>query len=148
MKPILPLVLIGTLLASSAFAETFEVQMLNKNPDNPKQRMVFVPDFLQVQPGDTVIFKATDKGHNAQSIKGMVPDGADMWKGKMNKDVSVTFSVEGLYGYKCMPHFGLGMVGTVQVGDDTSNLAAMKAKKTPPKAMAVFNRIYQKIAAQ
>lgn len=148
MKRLLPLALIGALFAPSAWAETYEVLMLNKHPDNPKQRMVFVPDFLKVQLGDTVIFKSTDPSHNSQSVKGMIPEGGDVWKGKMNKDVSVTFTVEGLYGYKCLPHFGMGMVGVIQVGDDISNLAALKAKRSPPKSRAVFNAIYEQIEAE
>ncbi|PHR62733.1 MAG: pseudoazurin [Robiginitomaculum sp.] len=148
MKILLPLAVLGSLLATSALAETYEVQMLNKHPENAKQRMVFVPNFLQVELGDTVTFKSVDKGHNSQSIKGMIPEGGDVWKGKMNQDVSVTFTIEGLYGYKCLPHFGMGMVGMVQVGDDTSNLEAVKAKKAPPKSKAVFNAIYEQIEAE
>ena len=38
--------------------------------------MVFEPALVKVAPGDTVKFVATDKGHNAETIKGMLPDGA------------------------------------------------------------------------
>ena len=64
------------------------VQMLNKHPEDKKQKMVFYPRILQVNSGDTVTFESTDKGHNSASIKGMIPDGAESWKGKINKDVS------------------------------------------------------------
>jgi pseudoazurin len=147
MKCILPLALVGALLATSAMAETFEVQMLNKDPDNAKARMVFKPEFLAVQPGDTVVFKSVDKGHNSVAVKGMVPEGAEMWKGKMNQDTSVTFTIEGLYGYKCLPHYGMGMVGMIQVGE-ASNLDSVKVKKNPPKAQAIYNRILEKVAAE
>ena len=60
------------LTASSAMAAEFEVKMLNKSPDG--QVMAFDPPFLRVQPGDTVRFVPTDKGHDAESIPGMVPE--------------------------------------------------------------------------
>ena len=38
--------------------------------------MVFEPSFVKIAPGDTVRFVSTDKGHNAETIKGMLPEGA------------------------------------------------------------------------
>ena len=38
--------------------------------------MVFEPAFVKIAPGDTVKFVSTDKGHNAEIIKGMLPEGA------------------------------------------------------------------------
>ena len=54
---------LAALIGTSAFAETFEVQMLNKGSDG--ERMVFEPAFIQAAPGDTVKFVAADRGHNA-----------------------------------------------------------------------------------
>ncbi len=100
-------------LGTAAQAATHEVIMLNKGADGA---MVFEPAFVVAQPGDTILFKATDKGHNAETIKGMLPEGAEAFKGKMGKDVSVTLTDEGLYGVKCAPHFSMGMVALIQVG--------------------------------
>ena len=47
----------------------------------------------------------------------MIPEVAEPWKGKINEEITVTFTQEGIYGYKCQPHFGLGMVGLIQVGE-------------------------------
>jgi pseudoazurin len=63
------------------------------------------------------------------SIDGMLPEGAEPWKGKINEQITVTFTKPGLYGYKCQPHYGLGMVGLIEVGDDTSNIETLKAVK-------------------
>ena len=120
------------LMAIPAQAAEFEVKMLNKGPDN--QAMTFDPPFLKVQVGDTVKFVPTDKGHDAESIPGMVPDGATPFKGKLSQEISVTFDKPGLYGYRCVPHFGMGMVGLVEVGNNTSNLDASKQAKLPPLA--------------
>ena len=66
---------LAALMGSAAFAETFEVKMLNKGADG--DRMVFEPAFVQAAPGDTIRFLAADKGHNAEINKGMLPDGAE-----------------------------------------------------------------------
>ena len=57
------------LVAFAGHAETFEVKMLNKGKSG---KMVFEPDFVLATVGDTVTFLPTDKGHNVESIKGMM----------------------------------------------------------------------------
>lgn len=122
------------LLSAPAFsiAADFEVKMLNKGTEGA---MVFEPAGLKIAPGDTVTFVATDKSHNAEAIKGMIPDGAAEFKGKMNETIKVTFDVPGLYGVKCAPHVGMGMVAAILVGDaPAANLDAFNAAKLPKKA--------------
>lgn len=119
-------------VGNGAVAAEHEVRMLNKGPDG--QAMQFDPAFLKIEPGDSVKFVATDKGHNSESILEMIPEGAETWKGKMNEEVTVTFDVEGIYGYKCQPHFALGMVGIIQVGESTDNLDSAETAKLPGKA--------------
>jgi pseudoazurin len=115
-----------------SIAADFEVKMLNKGADGA---MVFEPAGLKIAPGDTVTFTPTDKGHNAEVIKGMLPEGAAEFKGKMNEQIKVTFDVPGLYGVKCAPHVGMGMVAAILVGDaPATNLEAFNAAKLPKKA--------------
>jgi len=128
------LVLLGAALAAPvilprmvrAAGQSHEVAMLNVDPEDSKQRMVFKPAVLRVQPGDTVKFVATDRGHNAVSIKDMAPDGAVAFKGKINEEIEITFDVPGTYGYVCQPHQAMGMIGFVMVGDFTANLEAVR----------------------
>ena len=117
--------------ASSAIAADFEVYMKNKGADGV---MVFEPVLTIVQPGDTVTFVPTDKGHDAQTIKGMIPDGAEAFKSKINETAKQTFTVPGAYVIKCTPHFAMGMVAVIVVGDPAGNLEAVKSGKLPKKA--------------
>lgn len=135
-------VLLATSMSLSA-AE-YDVQMLNKGSDG--QTMVFEPAFLQIAVGDTVNFIPTDKGHNAELVKGLFPEGGTEFKGKIIEELSVTFDVEGAYGYKCLPHFGMGMVGLIVVGDEPANLAAITEFKGPPKAAAKFAELAAMVA--
>ena len=108
-------------LSSGALAKTVTVAMKNRGDSGV---MVFEPAFVEIRPGDTVLFRATDTAHDAVSIPSMLPPGARPFRGEMNRDVSVVFTQEGVYGIKCTPHFGMGMVALVKVGRATSNLAA------------------------
>ena len=128
------MVLAGLLATGAAQAADYQVQMLNKGA---RGAMVFEPDFIKAVPGDTVTFVATDKGHDAVSIDGMIPDGAQPFKGEMNKPVTVKIDKEGVYGVKCAPHYGMGMVALIVVGEPT-NLEAAAAAKHPGKAKQVF----------
>jgi pseudoazurin len=104
--------------------------------------MVFEPAVVQIQPGDSVRFVPVDPGHNAESIKGMIPEGATPFKGGIGKELVVTFEQEGLYGYDCMPHYGMGMVGLVIVGKADANLDAARDVKQPKKAAARFEALF------
>jgi len=63
-----------------------------------------------------------------------VPEGVAEAKGKMNETLKVTVDRQGAYVFKCTPHFGMGMVALVVVGDQPANLDAVKAGKMPKKA--------------
>lgn len=54
--------------------------MLNQGSDVAV--MMFEPALVKIAPGDTVKFVPTDKGHNAESIKVMLPDGATLFQAR------------------------------------------------------------------
>lgn len=131
----------------STWAATHEVLMYNKNPDNKKERMVFIPAILKIEPGDTVKFVSKSKGHNSQSDKKAIPEGAENWKSKIGKDFEVTYTIEGTYGYYCTPHRGLGMVGLILVGDYKVNWDDVKASKQKSKAKKIYKKLYAEVDA-
>lgn len=127
---------LALLTGSAAFAEMHEVEMLNQGSDG--ERMVFEPDFLQVAPGDTVRFVATDKGHNAETLADMTPEGAEGFKGRINEEIEVTLDTEGLYGVQCKPHYAMGMVMTIAVGEVESAPDDFLEGRIPRKAEERF----------
>jgi pseudoazurin len=129
---------------AAAQAADYEVKMLNKGAAGA---MVFEPAFLQIEPGDSVTFLPTDKGHDAVSIKGMVPEGAEPFTGKMNQEITVVFDAPGVYGVKCVPHYGMGMVALFVVGEP-ENVAEAAAVKHPGKAKVAFAGLFDELATQ
>ena len=126
-KIIIPFTILFSIifLTSTSFAVDATVEMLNKQG---KESMVFSEKVVRINVGDKVFWKAIDKGHNVEFIKkGGVPEGVEKFKSKFNKDVEFKFDIPGIYAYWCTPHKSMGMIGFVVVGDDKSNLDAIKA---------------------
>ena len=97
----------------TAFAADVTVEMLNKL-DN--EIMVFSKKIVKIDVGDTVFWKATDKGHNVEFLKTGVPEGVEKFKSKYNVDVEYKFTIPGIYAYWCTPHKGMGMIGFLMSG--------------------------------
>ena len=109
--------LLGSTIAS--FAETIEVEMLNENAAG--DRMVFSQELIRAEIGDVIRFVPTDRSHNAQSVKGALPEGQEGFKGRMNKEIEYVVTQAGLTAVVCQPHQTMGMVALIVVGNDLSN---------------------------
>ena len=120
----------------SIISADYTVKMLNNGKEG---LMVFEPSVLSIQPGDTVLFEATDVSHNSASIQGMIPQGAKPWTGAMSQDVKVTFDKEGVYVYQCTPHSMMAMVGVIKVGAPI-NLEEVREKAESQKKLFVMNK--------
>lgn len=118
-------------LAGGAQAAEVEVRMLNKGAAGV---MVFEPSFIRVEPGDMVRFVPTDKGHNVEAIREILPEGVEPFRSKLNEDYVLTVTEPGLYGVKCLPHYTMGMVALIQVGAAPANLEAARAAPLTRKA--------------
>jgi pseudoazurin len=130
--------------AGNALSADHEVRMLNKGTKGGV--MVFEPALIHAAVGDTVRFLPTDKGHNAESIKGMIPEGAEAFKGPLGREVSATILEDGVYGVRCAPHYGMGMVALIVVGKPP-NLEAALAVRHPGKAKTVFASLFGQVVA-
>lgn len=118
-------------LVGVAGAEVVDVKMLNKGADG---MMVFEPAQVTLAPGDSIRFLAADKGHNAETIEGMLPEGATAFAGKINEELTVTFDQPGVYGVRCKPHFAMGMVMVIAVGEGATAPEGFLEGRLPKKA--------------
>ena len=115
----------------SASAGARTIEMLNK--DDAGNKMIYSEELVYIDSGETITWVPTSKGHNVEMIAG--PDGATLpKKSKNGKEVSITFDVPGIYYYWCTPHKGMGMIGLVVVGGDTSNKDAIAKAKAMGKS--------------
>lgn len=76
----------------------------------------YVPLVVSINPGDKVAWRNMPT-HNTKSLEGLIPDGTEHWNSPMSQDYERTFTEEGIYVYKCVPHFGAGMGGAIIVGN-------------------------------
>ena len=128
------------LFSSHVMAANHELEMLNKLG---KERMVFSKKMISIDLNDEVLWKSVDKGHNVQFI-GM-PDGAKKYKSKISKDASYKFEKPGIYVYQCTPHKAMGMIGIVVVGNDKSNIDAIKKVKVYGKSKKILKNLLEKL---
>ena len=96
--------------------------------------MIYDPEIITIAPGDTVRWLNIGKmGHSVTAYQNELPDGAPYWasgdfasenaarSGYPLGDIpggesySYTFDIEGEYGYFCVPHETIQMVGKVIV---------------------------------
>ena len=137
MKKLITLIFIF-FISQSAFAANQTIEMLNKLG---KENMVFSKKIVKVDIGDTVFWKSTKPGHNVEFIKGGVPEGVEKFRSALSKDTEYKFEVPGIYAYWCTPHKGMGMIGFVVVGNDKSNLGAVKKIKYLGKSKKIAKNL-------
>ena len=123
------IICLSLLIASPAIASDVTVEMLNKDANGNRQ--VYSQEILEIAAGSTVKWVPTNKGHNVEIIAS--PN--DMkFKSKNGKEASITFETPGIYYYWCTPHKGMGMIGLVVVGGDTSNKEQISKAKAIGKS--------------
>ena len=128
MKFISKITILLILFSSSntSFAQDTIIEMLNKTTT---EVMVYSKKIVRINVGDRVLWKSTDPGHNVEFISGSLPEGVSDFRSNMSKDVEYKFEKPGIYAYQCTPHKVMGMIGFIVVGNDKSNLDAIKKIK-------------------
>ena len=136
------LLVLLSLWSGLAVAADTTIEMLNKL-DN--EYMVFSKKIVYIDSGDTVFWKATDKGHNVEFVKGAVPAGVEAFKSKPNQDTEYKFNIPGIYAYWCTPHKTMGMIGFIIVGNDLSNFNEIAKAKFLGKSKKIAKTILEQI---
>ena len=127
-------------MSHPAFAADLTIEMLNKDAHGNK--MVYSEEIASIEVGDTVTWVPTDRGHNVE----MISSPNDLkFKSKNNKEAKITFEVPGLYLYWCTPHKGMGMIGLVVVGGDTSNADTVAKAKVRGKSKKKLKKLLDEL---
>jgi pseudoazurin len=110
-------------------AEVAEVAEVSGEPQVhivTAQGLVYAPLVVNIAVGDSVAWENMSS-HDTQSMEGLIPAGAEHWHSAMGENYQHTFTVEGVYIYKCTPHYGAGMGGVIIVGNPV-NIEDIKAQ--------------------
>ena len=124
--------------SQQSFGADQTIEMLNKLG---KEHMVYSKKIVNFEVGDTVFWKSVKPGHNVEFIKGGVPEGVGKFRSSLSKDTEYKFEIPGIYAYWCTPHKGMGMIGFVVVGNDKSNLEAVKNIKYLGKSKKIAEEL-------
>ena len=135
-------IIFSFLWSSYALSADITVEMLNKFNN---EYMVYSKKIVRININETVLWKATDKGHNVEFIKGAIPEGVENFKSKYNVDVEYEFTIPGIYAYWCTPHKGMGMIGFVVVGNNKSNLEEIKNIKFFGKSKKIASTLINQL---
>ena len=127
-------------VSTPTFAADLTIEMLNKDADGNK--MVYSEEIARIEVGDTITWVPTTKGHNVEMISS--PNGIK-FKSKNNKEAKITFEMPGLYLYWCTPHKGMGMIGLVVVGGDTSNADTVAKAKVRGKSKKKLKKLLDEL---
>ena len=105
----------------------------------------FNPLHLFVKPGDTVKW-INMTIHDTQSMEGLIPEGAEHWKSNIGQELAIKVDAEGVYIYKCNPHYANGMVGAIIVGE-ANNMDQLDANAKGREKGVIF-KLKKKLAAK
>ena len=129
-------------------ATPHQISMLNRHPE--AGNMVFYPQIIAAQAGDRVQFVAEARGHNTQSVDGMLPIAVEGWRGRINEEVEIALDAPGFYGFICQPHAAMGMAGIIVVEGDgkMDNYEAAKAVEPRQRRLGQkFAELFEQIEA-
>jgi len=105
----------------------------------------FSPNILFINPGDTVQWQNMTI-HDSVSMEGLIPEGAEPWVFKLGQNGAVTLTEEGVYIYKCNPHYPLGMVAAIIVGKPV-NIEQVQANATG-RSKGIVIKVVKALVAQ
>ena len=128
------------LMSTPTFAADMKIEMLNKDAEGNRQ--VYSEEVARIDVGDTITWVPTNKAHNIEMVAS--PNNMKL-RSKNNKEVQITFEEPGIYYYWCTPHKGMGMIGLVVVGDDTSNKDQIAKAKAIGKSKKKLKKLLDEL---
>jgi len=132
-------------ITTAVAAKDVQVKMMTNGPNG--QMLVFDPDFIKANVGDTVTFLPLQKaGHTSISL--LVPEGAKTWKANPDTQITVKIEKQGVYLVQCDVHKTLGMVAVIQAGKPVNLAEAKKAAADFSAKMLQNKDRFDKLLAQ
>lgn len=111
-RPMLTALAASILGAAGAQADTIEVRVVG---------VKFVPDLIRASVGDVIAFRNMPT-HFVGSVDGMWPEAAPRMLSPIGADYNYPIEKEGLYVFKCPPHWGGARMGGVVVAGNPQDL--------------------------
>ena len=127
-------------------SDLYEIdQIIDLNAMTPEEVYRFEPNYLWINPGDTIRFHNSMANHTVTSIKGIWPEGAEKVNIAHQPSADVTFDKPGLYGFRCKVHGRHGMYALVVVGSPQSNLNDVEFTNIGKRGQRVFKALFEKL---
>ncbi len=153
MKTVLVILMI--FMSAHAYAgQTHELKIVKQvydiNADSPDKMYQFIPDYLEINTGDSVKFLGTVGRHTVHSVRDMIPDGVKKIAIMPRQANVVLFDKPGVYGINCKLHQRHGMVSVIVVGGNLDNMAKARVgvKWISPQSRDKMNRLLDKAEEQ
>lgn len=130
----------------AATAETYQIdQLADLNATTPQDFYRFEPNYMWINPGDTVEFLNSLGNHTVKSIDGMWPEGVEPVDVAHMPNYQITLTTPGLYAFKCKVHNRHGMFALVIVGDVRPDLELWKTARLNDVGKQVFEALFKRL---
>lgn len=129
-----------------ARADVFDIdQVIDLSALAPEEVYRFEPDYLRIEPGDTVRFLNSTGNHTVTSVKGIWPEGAEHVSIEHQPVAEIVFAKPGVYGLRCKVHGRHGMYALVLVGSPDPNIGDIEFTNLGELGRKVFTRLIEKM---
>ena len=134
--------------ATPTSAETYDIdQVIDLGAMTPEDVYRFEPDYLWIEPGDTIRFLNSTGNHTVTSLEGMWPEGADYIDIEHQPIAEIMLDKPGVYGFRCKVHGRHGMYALVVVGSPEANIDEIDFQKVSGVGRKVFEGLFEKMQA-
>lgn len=140
--------LIATLLLSTrSYAEkTIKVdQIIDLNALSADQIYRFEPNYLWLEPGETLHILNSLGNHTVTSLKGIWPEGVEPVDIAHQANTQLTLTQEGVYGFRCKVHGRHGMYAIVVVGSPEPNRNNIELTNVSRRGIKLVQQLLNKV---
>lgn len=129
-------------------AEVYDIdQLIDLSAMIPEEVYRFSPDYLWIEPGDSIRFLNSTGNHTVTSMEGMWPEGADYIDIEHQPVAKIVLEKPGIYGFRCKVHGRHGMYALIVVGTPEPNINQIEYGKVSGVGHRIFERLFEKMKA-